>query len=475
MTVLRSFYVTKAHARLLPPDLKKKWERILSGQEKQQQGRAAWKALDDDTRADVASVWCRLTNAPAYVQQMIDKKFSKADAIEGLSRRRGQGQKGVLLTWIHNDNFVDVDQLACTDEPTASLQELVQDVRNEPLVKEAWEEVRLLCKRCAKASGAVDVAACLEVCPDTWRLQGVLRLHTHMFLKSSSLGSLHMPHTEEFEFCTSMPHASTAMSSVQASSSTRGSSWAGFFYCCLQQKIGTVFCESTKAPFTGFLVNPGWILNMVQSVKLDAAVARELLVRCGNSSRHLKELQVTETELERLAVTVAVKQAAQELGSSLKEWKTYELVTEFQAQFLQTRHRYKFLVLSGPSRLGKTVFASSICPTTLETLELNCAAGTEPDLRAYRLSRHGLLLFDEIRAEQVMAQRKLFQAQSAPVQLGCSATNCYSYEVFVWRKPFVLCSNTWHASVAKLNQMTRNGSQQTRWYWTCPPQCGLAD
>ena len=64
--------------------------------------------------------------------------------------------------------------------------------------------------------------------------------------------------------------------------------------------------------------------------------------------------------------------------------------------------------------------------------------------------KHGLILFDEVEAGQVTQQQKLFQAQAAPVQQGCSATNCHSYEVFVWRTPLVLCTNTWHASLARL-------------------------
>ena len=60
------------------------------------------------------------------------------------------------------------------------------------------------------------------------------------------------------------------------------------------------------------------------------------------------------------------------------------------------------------------------------------------------------MLFDDIEAEQVAAQRKLFQAQATPVQLACSATNCYSYEVFVWRKKLVLASNNWHSSLMML-------------------------
>ena len=100
--------------------------------------------------------------------------------------------------------------------------------------------------------------------------------------------------------------------------------------------------------------------------------------------------------------------------------------------------------------LGKTVSARTLAPPGTSVLEINCAAGTEPDLRAYRLPRHGLLLFDEIRADVVLQQRKLFQACAAPIQLGCSATNCHSYMVFVHRKRMFLASNVWHASKKSL-------------------------
>ena len=119
-------------------------------------------------------------------------------------------------------------------------------------------------------------------------------------------------------------------------------------------------------------------------------------------------------------------------------------------QFKKPRHRYRFLVLAGPSRVGKTAFARSLCKPGMETLEVNCSSGAEPDLKAYRFRRHEVVLFDEIEAEQVAAQRKLFQAQATPVQLACSATNCYSYEVFVWRKKLVLASNNWHSSLSML-------------------------
>ena len=86
----------------------------------------------------------------------------------------------------------------------------------------------------------------------------------------------------------------------------------------------------------------------------------------------------------------------------------------------------------------------------MQVLEVNCASGAEPELRAYRLSKHDVILFEESVASQVAQQRKLFQAQAASVQLGCSATNCHSYDVFVWRKKLVLASNNWETSLMEL-------------------------
>ena len=119
-------------------------------------------------------------------------------------------------------------------------------------------------------------------------------------------------------------------------------------------------------------------------------------------------------------------------------------------QFKKPRHRYRFLVLAGPSRVGKTAFARSLCGPGMEILEVNCSSGAEPDLKAYRFRWHEVVLFDEIEAEQVANQRKVFQAQASAVQIACSATNCFSFEVFVWRKKLVLASNNWHSSLSMM-------------------------
>ena len=188
-------------------------------------------------------------------------------------------------------------------------------------------------------------------------------------------------------------------------------------------------------------------MNLVQAHKLDVSFGHDLIVKCVNGSRYIKELQAYDQEMEKLAVKQAVQEAERLLGGTLKKQRSYPKVQAFLNQFKKPRHRYRFLVLAGPSRVGKTAFARSLCGPGMEILEVNCSSGAEPDLKAYRFRRHEVVLFDEIEAEQVAAQRKLFQAQATPVQLAYSATNCHSYEVFVWRKKLVLASNNWHSSL----------------------------
>ena len=144
-------------------------------------------------------------------------------------------------------------------------------------------------------------------------------------------------------------------------------------------------------------------------------------------------MSLLEMEWEKQALEEAMEKCRKELGAQQKGWKSFPAIVKWKLQYENMMHRYQFLVLEGPSRMGKTVYARSLASDASKALEINCSAGTEPDLRAYRLSRHSVIIFDEISPIAVMKQRKLFQACAVPVQLGCSATNCHSKEVFLHR------------------------------------------
>ena len=76
--------------------------------------------------------------------------------------------------------------------------------------------------------------------------------------------------------------------------------------------------------------------------------------------------------------------------------------------------------------------------------------GHEPDLRGYDPTEIDLILLDEMPASGILQQKKLMQCPPALVQLGTSATNAFSYKVWVHQKLIVISTNTWFEELAKL-------------------------
>ena len=448
---VRSFYVRRVHENSLKGEALARFTE-LAGNVRQQQGRQAFKEMGADEKRAITRRWADLCGPPAYIDKQAKEMFQTADGANHPRRAGRLKTSSALFTWMLPEGFVDMTGVLDEGESTTSLNQVVERLRQSPSVKKAWEQLLDHGRQCMQRAGAEDVAICLEVCPETLELQKIVRLHVHALIRSSGQ-QLAVQHLWKFDLGEVPVHLSAGIKGVNCTRAR--AQWSGFLYCCLKEKKGTVLAEATKQPFTGFLVNPQWIMNLVQADKLDIANAHDLLVKCVNASRHIKELQAYDQEMEKIAVKQAVAVAERLLGGTLKEQKQYPKVQAFLNQFKKPRHRYRFLVLAGPSRVGKTAFARSLCDPGMETLEVNCSSGAEPDLKAYRFRRHEVVLFDEIEAEQVAAQRKLFQAQAAPVQVACSATNCFSYEVFVWRKKLVLASNNWDSSLRKLDAADR--------------------
>ena len=113
------------------------------------------------------------------------------------------------------------------------------------------------------------------------------------------------------------------------------------------------------------------------------------------------------------------------------------------------RDRRKFLVLDGPSRMGKTAYAMSLFGKD-RTLEVNCANEDQPALQAFRQDVHRCVLMDEASPDMVLTNRKLFQAPNAFVQLGQSKTGCHQYSVYMNDALIVIASNHWREALASM-------------------------
>ena len=114
--------------------------------------------------------------------------------------------------------------------------------------------------------------------------------------------------------------------------------------------------------------------------------------------------------------------------------------------------RYLFLVLDGPSQMGKTRFVqSNLVADPTEALILDCADAVIPQLKGnYVRGKHKLVMFDEAHAEMIIRCKKLFQSPVNPVTYGSSPTNAFVHTVWIHGVKLVVGSNVWMKELDKL-------------------------
>ena len=112
----------------------------------------------------------------------------------------------------------------------------------------------------------------------------------------------------------------------------------------------------------------------------------------------------------------------------------------------EVEERYKMLVLHGPSRTGKSRLARSLFGQD-RTLVVDVQHADHPDLRGYRRHQHLAGLLDEVASPNfIVNNKKLLQAHVDGALLGQSATQMFTYEIFLWRTPVILTTNNWDLS-----------------------------
>ena len=169
-----------------------------------------------------------------------------------------------------------------------------------------------------------------------------------------------------------------------------------------------------------------------------------------NVPRLLENHLVVEREVQKTELSTVVRRTQLALANEMRPCRSIPEVTAWEATFQEMRFRYNFLVLDGPSKMGKTLFCRSRSLGRGVLLEIDCAGADTPDLSGYQFGKHTMILCDEGSAEMVLRYKKLFQASASFVTLGSSKTNCHAYDVWAHAVKFVVTSNRWKAELDKL-------------------------
>ena len=122
--------------------------------------------------------------------------------------------------------------------------------------------------------------------------------------------------------------------------------------------------------------------------------------------------------------------------------------------YQEFRSRYRFLMMWGHNKTGKTEFIKYLFPTALQ---VNCTGSlTTPDLRRFDTVRHEAIFFDEVSLEMVLKNKKLFCAMNSLVEMSQSKGDQYTYNLYLYRKKMIICNNNFEEKLSELTSANRN-------------------
>jgi hypothetical protein len=328
-----------------------------------------------------------------------------------------------------------------------------------PEVIRVWGDIKQLFATLRTKRVVSEYGVSLELCCKTLA-EGVIRLHLHAWvLLPGPFKNVHL--LGKFTFRGTEPFVSSFL--LGAPSRGHMSKYAGAFYVFVP-KIGSIKQTFTKVAFKDYVVNERWVTTLLVAQKITPQTAHHMyLLACSSAQMNVRNLefitrqeQERQEQAERLAMEVIIREKQ-------LPFRQIPEVEEWLQHYDDIKDRYKFLVLDGPSQMGKTRFAASL--TSVEKFYyLDCSTCIMPDMRSFNRRHHEVVLFDEIKATTVVSVKKLVQSSIDVVSLGSSQTNMNLYRIWCHRTKMICASNRWKAELSSLDAPDREWLEKNTVY-----------
>ena len=180
---------------------------------------------------------------------------------------------------------------------------------------------------------------------------------------------------------------------------------------------------------------------------------KEYLKCCNNVANNQRNVDYLDQQLKLAIFRMTIDIISRKVKGEQKPFRKIDIFEkEFAPQFEDYLSRYKFFVMEGRSRTGKSSWAFWLKGDPSKVFYVNCANCREPDLRKFNWLKHKIILLDEASPEMVIKQKLLMQCPPCLVKLGQSSTNCHAYDVFVSGIMMIICSNTWEEDVESMKK-----------------------
>ena len=165
-----------------------------------------------------------------------------------------------------------------------------------------------------------------------------IRLHVHISLRNNN--KFRIRTLEHLAFQGTVPVLS--QQSIDGNSRRRGVSSCAFYYVQCPKKSMVSF-GGTMLPFSDYMVDPNWPLNLLQQGKIGLADCRKEVVRTGkNLPRFLQCLDMVRDDQNAKAIAARVSEALDFLDRSSRPFRVIPAVEAWKQSFQELRPRYPF-------------------------------------------------------------------------------------------------------------------------------------
>jgi hypothetical protein len=354
-------------------------------------------------------------------------------------------RRGAMLTWNGSwfEGRSDVDSVMRQGWPIEAKCEHLRQLDGFP---EFFERFRQFVIERARFFRVQHWSLQVELSPHAERAG---RVHVHAFVHFDHSGWLGLAHDWKFDGSTPFLKFSEGKGRGATALLHRG------HYYLQMDKLGFLYRSSNFRKGSEFVVDPRWTVQLYALRKLGGAALLDGILDCRGRVRGIYQdmawLIAKEKEQEEEAMLREVHQAE---ARQLRPFRVLPAVEEWARQFKAPEDggpsppllRFKFLVLTGDSRFGKSLFAQHLFPPALV---VPCQGAPQPNMREWDRSKYKSVVFDEVSWETIVGSKALFQSNSTKVVLGQSPVQGFTYSVLLHRVPLVCTMNDWLLSARR--------------------------
>ena len=191
-----------------------------------------------------------------------------------------------------------------------------------------------------------------------------------------------------------------------------------------------------------------WAAWRSHKISNDDVVKEFVRSRDRGAVAALHDVEVLIKRARTLDLESEIRRVQDLLQSQQSEFRTHGVIADWMTQFERCRyavdHRKRCLLFVGDSQQGKSSKAVSLFGPQ-QTLKVSCQglpSGVLPSLGRLDRDKHKAVVWDEIRPDQVLNNRELFQSNAFEQFLQQSICNQHAFSVWLYHIAQILCANS---------------------------------